>query len=150
MGTGEEGGGGRDRGMMCFFWEEGVGAQHRNETNVYHRTLTHTVPFPLCYTQALEECFATPEGAKKMVSLKAFSKFDNTAEALAAAASMVDSKIGKDLKKFLKKHCEGETLALADAKLGGLIKEKMGIACVYSSGVMELMRGKGCTQQTTR
>lgn len=76
-----------------------------------------------------------------MVSLKAFSKFDNTAEALAAAASMVDSKIGKDLKKFLKKHCEGETLALADAKLGSLIKEKMGIACVYSSGVMELMRG---------
>ena len=68
--------------------------------------------------------------------MKAFSKFDNTAEALAAAASMVDSKIGKDLKKFLKKHCEGETLALADAKLGGLIKEKLGIACVYSSGVM--------------
>ena len=76
-----------------------------------------------------------------MVSMKAFSKFDNTAEALAAAASMVDSKIGKDLKKFLKKHAEGETLALADAKLGGLIKEKLGIACVYSSGVMELMRG---------
>ena len=65
-----------------------------------------------------------------MVSMKAFSKFDNTAEALAAAASMVDSKIGKDLKKFLKKHAEGETLALADAKLGGLIKEKLGIACV--------------------
>ena len=45
------------------------------------------------------------------------------------------------MKKFLKKHAEGETLALADAKLGGLIKEKLGIACVYSSGVMELMRG---------
>ena len=73
--------------------------------------------------------------------MKAFSKFDNTAEALAAAASMVDSKIGKDLKKFLKKHAEGETVALADAKLGGLIKDKLGIACVYSSGVMELMRG---------
>ena len=29
---------------------------------------------------------------------------------------MVDSKIGKDLKKFLKKHAIGETLALADAK----------------------------------
>ena len=51
-----------------------------------------------------------------MVSLKAFSKFDNTAEALAAAASLVDSKIGKDLKKFLKKHAEGQTLAVADAK----------------------------------
>uniref|UniRef100_A0A6U3FQT3 Nop domain-containing protein n=1 Tax=Mantoniella antarctica TaxID=81844 RepID=A0A6U3FQT3_9CHLO len=91
--------------------------------------------------EALEDAFSTPEGAKKVVALKAFSKFDNTAEALAAAASMVDSKIGKDLKKFLKKHCEGETLALADAKLGGLIKEKLGIACVYSSAVMEMMRG---------
>jgi hypothetical protein len=30
-----------------------------------------------------------------MVSLKAFSKFDNTADALAAAASMIDSKIGR-------------------------------------------------------
>jgi nucleolar protein 58 len=79
-----------------------------------------------------------------MVSLKAFSKFDNTAEALAAAASLVDSKIGKDLKKFLKKHAEGQTLAVADAKLGGLIKEKLGIACVYSSGIMELMRGVRC------
>ena len=91
--------------------------------------------------QALQEAFSTPEGAKKIVSMKAFSKFDNTAEAPAAAAKMVDSKIGKDLKKFLKKHAEGETVALADAKLGGLIKDKLGIACVYSSGVMELMRG---------
>ena len=73
--------------------------------------------------------------------MKAFSKFDNTAEALAAAASMVDSKIGKDLKKFLKKHAEGETVALADAKLGGVIKEKLGINCVYSQSVLELLRG---------
>eukprot|EP00958_Prasinococcus_capsulatus_P009573 scaffold928_cov370-Prasinococcus_capsulatus_cf.AAC.30 len=36
---------------------------------------------------------------------------------------------------------EGETLALADAKLGNVIKDKLGIACVYSSGVMELLRG---------
>ena len=30
---------------------------------------------------------------------------------------MVDSKFGKDLKKFLKKHAIGESLALADAKV---------------------------------
>ena len=54
---------------------------------------------------------------------------------------MVDSKIGKDLKKFLKKHAIGETLALADAKLGGLIKDKLGISCISNSGIMELMRG---------
>lgn len=45
------------------------------------------------------------------------------------------------LKKFLKKHAEGETLAVMDAKLGNLIKEKLGIPCIYSSGVMELTRG---------
>ena len=45
------------------------------------------------------------------------------------------------LKKFLKKHAEGETLAVMDAKLGGLIKEKLGIPCVYSGAVMELTRG---------
>lgn len=35
------------------------------------------------------------------------------------------------LKKFLKKHADGETLALVDAKLGGIIKEKLGIPCIY-------------------
>ena len=76
-----------------------------------------------------------------MVSMKAFSKFENTTEALAAAATLVDSQVGKSLKKFLTKHAEGETLAVADSKLGAAIKEKLGINCVADSGVMELMRG---------
>ena len=63
------------------------------------------------------------------------------------------------LKKFLKKHAEGETLAVLDAKLGNVIKEKLGINCIYSSGVMELTRGiraqfttliTGLTQQDLR
>lgn len=53
----------------------------------------------------------------------------------------MDSKLSKGLKKFLKKHAEGETLAVVDAKLGNVIKEKLGIPCVYSSGVLELSRG---------
>ncbi len=76
-----------------------------------------------------------------MVKLKAFKKFDNTADALAAAAALVDSKLPKSLKKFLTKHAADDTLALADAKLGGIIKDKLSIACVYSTQVMELMRG---------
>ena len=52
-----------------------------------------------------------------MVSMKAFSKFENTTEALAAAATLVDSKVGKNLKKFLSKHAEGETLAVAGSGL---------------------------------
>ena len=77
----------------------------------------------------------------QVVKLKAFSKFENTTEALQAAASLVDSKLSKGLKKFLKKHAEGDTLAVLDAKLGNVIKEKLGINCLFSSGVMELTRG---------
>ena len=54
------------------------------------------------FSQDLEKAFSSSEKAKKIVSLEAFYKFDNTAEALAETAAMVDSKIGKDLKKFLK------------------------------------------------
>ena len=78
------------------------------------------------------------------MSLKAFKKFDNTADALAAAAALVDSKLPKSLKKFLTKHAVDETVALADAKLGGIVKEKLNIPCVHSASVMELMRGVRC------
>ena len=45
--------------------------------------------------QDLYKDFSTPEDARKVVKLKAFSKFDNTTEALAAAAALVDSKLSK-------------------------------------------------------
>lgn len=60
-----------------------------------------------------------------MVKLKAFSKFDNTADALAAASLLIDSKPTKDLRKFLRTHCDGDVLAVADSKLGNVIKEKL-------------------------
>lgn len=50
----------------------------------------------------------------------------------------------KSLKKTLKKVFSSdlhEELAVSDAKLGGIIKEKLGIGCVSGSGVAELMRG---------
>eukprot|EP00882_Tetradesmus_deserticola_P013275 GHRQ01014080.1.p2 GENE.GHRQ01014080.1~~GHRQ01014080.1.p2 ORF type:complete len:276 (+),score=144.30 GHRQ01014080.1:405-1232(+) len=85
--------------------------------------------------------FETLDSAKKFVKLKAFSKFDNTTEALAAATALVESKLSKGLKKFLKKHAVGDTLAVLDAKLGGLIKEKLEINCVHNSSIQELARG---------
>ena len=60
-----------------------------------------------------------------MVELKAFNKFENTSDALSAATLIIDSKPSKGLRKFLQKHCEGETLAVADSKLGNAIKEKL-------------------------
>ena len=86
-----------------------------------------------------------PKSAKKILKLKAFSKFENTAEALEAATSIIEGDLGKDLKKFLKKNVgkEGseEVLAVGDAKLGGSIAKKLGIKVISDSTVMELMRG---------
>ncbi|KAK9136987.1 hypothetical protein Sjap_007581 [Stephania japonica] len=85
--------------------------------------------------------FSTSDSARKVVKLKAFTKFENTAEALSAATLLIDSKPSKGLRKFLRAHCDGETLAVADSKLGNVIKEKLQIECVHNNAVMELMRG---------
>lgn len=87
--------------------------------------------------------FETPEKAHKIVKLKHFEKFQDTTEALAAATALVEGKIGKSLKKVLKKVVAKEAheqLAISDAKLGGVIKEKLDLSCVHSPAVAELMR----------
>jgi hypothetical protein len=38
------------------------------------------------------------------------------------------------LKKFLKKNVKNDTLAVLDAKLGGAIKEKLGLNCLQKCG----------------
>ncbi|XP_059652624.1 probable nucleolar protein 5-2 [Cornus florida] len=85
--------------------------------------------------------FSTADTARQVVKLKAFSKFENTSEALSAATLLIDSKPSKGLRKFLRAHCDGETLAVADSKLGNAIKDKLKIECVHNNTVMELMRG---------
>ncbi|XP_051997478.1 nucleolar protein 58-like [Xyrauchen texanus] len=88
--------------------------------------------------------FETPEKANKIVKLKHFEKFQDTTEALAAATAMVEGKIGKSLKKVLKKVVAKEAheqLAITDVKLGGVIKDKLNLSCVHSPAVAELMRG---------
>jgi hypothetical protein len=52
----------------------------------------------------------------------------------------VDSKVPKQLKKFLKKHCD-DKLAVVDAKLGKVIAEKLGLKVVSGTEIMELTRG---------
>ncbi|CAG0879416.1 unnamed protein product [Cyprideis torosa] len=95
-------------------------------------------------SKSLYEDFQTLDQASTVVKLKAFQKFEDTTEALTAATASVEGKISKGLKKILKKliaEDAHEQLAIADAKLGGVIKEKMNISCVASSAVQELMRG---------
>merc|ERR1719309_1656447 len=82
--------------------------------------------------------------ARKMsCKLKCFQKFEDTTEALSATTAAVEGKMSKSLKKMLKKVIAEEAheqLAVADAKLGNAIKEKLDIACVNDSKVNELMR----------
>ena len=59
------------------------------------------------------------------MKLKHFQKFEDTTEALAAATAAVEGKMGKTLKKVLKKLVVKDTkeaLLVADAKLGNCIK----------------------------
>ncbi|KAL2942365.1 putative nucleolar protein 5-2 [Bienertia sinuspersici] len=95
----------------------------------------------LSLAEDLGKEFTSADSARKVVKLKAFDKFENTAEALSAATLLIDSKPSKGLRKFLKAHCKGESLAVADSRLGNVIKEKLQIDCVHNNAVMELMRG---------
>lgn len=89
--------------------------------------------------------FETPELASQFVKLQAFQAFPDTDSALAAANALNESKLGKDLKSFLKKKIvkKGITdqLAVFDPKLGSQISKKLKISCVADSGSQELMRG---------
>ncbi|CAM9694128.1 unnamed protein product [Ascophyllum nodosum] len=91
------------------------------------------------------EEFSTPEKAAESVKLKAFMTFADTADAVAASTEMIDSKMGKSLKRFLTKNIVKkelkDKLAVSDSKLGNAIKEKLSIKCVNDTGVMEVMRG---------
>lgn len=93
----------------------------------------------------LSEAFATPDKAGELVKLKDFCPFEDTTQALAGATSIVDGKLDKTLKKFLKKSMVEkelkDKLVVSDHRLGGIIKEKMGIKCVYESAMQELFRG---------
>ncbi|KAJ4702934.1 Nucleolar protein like [Melia azedarach] len=95
----------------------------------------------LSKVEGLGQEFSSADAARQIVKLKAFSKFENTSEALKAATCLLESKPSKDLRKFLRAHCDGETLGVADSKLGNAIKEKLKIECVHNNAVMELMRG---------
>ncbi|KAJ8320403.1 hypothetical protein KUTeg_001990 [Tegillarca granosa] len=116
-------------------------------------------------TENLYKDFENPESASQlnfMLKMKHFKKFQDTTEALAvkgkhivktwifgighikAATAAVEGKMSKPLKKLLKKLVVKEAqeeLAVSDAKLGNVIKDKFNISCVSNSNIQELMRG---------
>jgi nucleolar protein 58 len=89
--------------------------------------------------------FKTPELATNLIKLKAFSKFADTNTALNAAASICEGTLDDNLTTFLRtsivdKGVKGK-LAVTDSKLGGQIREQLGIKCVHDEAIRELMRG---------
>jgi len=89
--------------------------------------------------------FETPEKAQASVTLEAFSKFKDTKEALSEASALIESKIGKGLKKFIKKNILKENLtdqlAVCDKLLGAAIKQKFDIPIVLNPNTQEISRG---------
>lgn len=68
------------------------------------------------------------------MKLKRFSKFVDMTDALSAATAAVEGKMSKGLKKLLKKVFASdvqEQLAVADAKLGNVIKVYCGVRCDF-------------------
>eukprot|EP00092_Neocalanus_flemingeri_P004113 GFUD01004425.1.p1 GENE.GFUD01004425.1~~GFUD01004425.1.p1 ORF type:complete len:541 (-),score=195.91 GFUD01004425.1:157-1779(-) len=97
----------------------------------------------LAKSDSLYEDFETIDKAKNVVKLKMFHKFEDTTEALGAATALVEGKMSKSLKKMLKKivaEDAHEKLAVADAKLGSVIQDKLELSCAYDSKIGELMR----------
>jgi nucleolar protein 58 len=90
------------------------------------------------------EEFRKASDPTSLVKFKAFSAFENTTDAVVAATSIIDSNMDKSLKKFLKKNIVdkevAEELAVADSKLGGIIRDSLSIKCVHNDVVMELFR----------
>ncbi|KAG5320930.1 NOP58 protein, partial [Acromyrmex heyeri] len=96
----------------------------------------------LAQSEDLHKDFETPEAASRLLKLTYFHKFEDTTEALCAATALVNSKLSKSLKKTLRNCCieAHEQLAVADAKLGCAIKDKLQLSCVSNTAVQELMR----------
>lgn len=85
--------------------------------------------------------FKTPTDAAEML---AFHKFADTKAAMEEVTALNESKMGKQLKKFLKKSVVEagltEELAVIDKNLGIHIKEKFGVNVAFSETVRELQR----------
>uniref|UniRef100_A0A1J3E5S3 Putative nucleolar protein 5-2 n=1 Tax=Noccaea caerulescens TaxID=107243 RepID=A0A1J3E5S3_NOCCA len=91
--------------------------------------------------QDLRIAFSSPITAGQTVSLTAFEQFPNVVHALEAFAQLREGVPSRGLLNLLRANCEGETLLVADPKLGRVIKKLLQIDCVHDKAVMELHKG---------
>merc|ERR1712212_960574 len=92
----------------------------------------------------VESIFDDPSSLSGILQLKKFKKFTDQVEATGAAVALTEGKVAKPLKKMLKKLASDEVqaqLAVADSKLGGIIRDAIGLVCIHSPAIHELIRG---------
>jgi len=91
--------------------------------------------------------FKDSKTASKNISLLSFQPFEDTADAVAAASSLLEGKVSKSLKSFLKKKLKkaaASSLAVADKTLGGSIKDALSVKVVNNDKTNEIFRGLRC------
>merc|ERR1711892_1535887 len=91
----------------------------------------------------VQSIFADPSSLGGVLQLKKFKKFTDQVEATGAAVALTEGKIAKPLKKMLKKLAADEVqaqLAVADSKLGGIIRDSIGLECIHSPAIHESER----------
>ena len=95
-----------------------------------------------------EAFFQDSKAANKTLQLLSFQPFEDTADALTAATSILDGTVSKSLQKFLKKKLKKSadmTLAVADKAMGTALKDMIsGVSIVHDSKTQELFRGIRC------
>ena len=99
------------------------------------------MPFALVELPAGVALFKLGDSGAK---LKAFHRFKGTAEALEVTTQLVNGKLAKPVKKFLKKNFVDkglvDSLAVADAKLGKEIRSALDIACIHGDETIAMFR----------
>lgn len=93
--------------------------------------------------------FKDSKTASKYMSLLSFQPFEDTADAVTAATSLLEGKVSKSLKSFLKKKLKkaaSSSLAVADKTLGVSLKDSLGdkTKIVSDDKTNELFRGLRC------
>lgn len=96
-----------------------------------------------------ETFFKDSKTASKYMSLLSFQPFEDTADAVTAATSLLEGKVSKSLKSFLKKKLKkaaSSSLAVADKSLGVSLKDALGDSTkiVADDKTNELFRGLRC------
>lgn len=94
--------------------------------------------------EEINSAFENVESSARAVSLLKFVQFKDVKEATEETAALVEGKMGKILKKTLKKQFEKspeESLSVWDKNLAACIKKKLGCNVVLSPAMHEIFRG---------